>query len=228
MARQSLTHMSLDSSMEFTMQLIRPTFVLCRLATCCVLLSGCSQPFPADPSSTDSGLPRDLTGVVVKDIQGHGIRLFDAETRGALLIFTSQDCPIANAYVPRILQIDATYAAQGIRCVLVQVDPRASLTDLLAHADAYYHSQLPVIHDRTHQWVRRAAATVTPQAVLFDRQGRTVYSGRIDDQYVAFGTKRLEPTRQDLVDALEAFLAGQPVVPATTRAVGCYIADLAP
>ena len=69
---------------------------------------------------------------------------------------------------------------------------------------------------------------MTPQAVLFDANGTKVYSGRIDDQYVDFGSKRPRPTSEDLTDAIDAFVSGKPLVFQQTDAVGCYIADLLP
>ncbi len=96
-----------------------------------------------------------------------------------------------------------------------------------AHAREH-HLQPPVIHDQDHALVKRASATVTPQAVSFDRRGNIVYSGRIDHQYVDFGVKRRQPTSRDLVNALDAFLAGEEVSSRTTQAIGWYIEDLAP
>jgi hypothetical protein len=43
---------------------------------------------------------------------------------------------------------------------------------------------------------------------------------------VAFGVARSAPTRRDLEEVLTAVVDGQPVQPRTTKAVGCFIADL--
>jgi hypothetical protein len=69
----------------------------------------------------------------------------------------------------------------------------------------------------------RARATVTPEAAVFDRSGRLVYHGRIDDRHVDFGVDRPAPTTRDLDDALGALLDGRPVPRASAPAIGCAI-----
>ena len=53
-----------------------------------------------------------------------------------------------------------------------------------------------------------------------------VYRGRIDDRYVDVGEVRGRPGRHDLEEVLKAVLAGEPVDPRTTKAMGCYISDM--
>ena len=159
--------------------------------TLCALPGGCStatkwrqpRPLHVEPS-------RDLT-----DRRGDGhrgtecSRLYEQDTRGVLLVFTSHDCPIANAYAPRIQQISDDYrheASAAFWCTSIPARPLSSSRRTPENTASECRS----CTIRQHEWVRRAEATVTPQAVLLDRQGRTVYSGRIDDQYVDFGSKR--------------------------------------
>jgi hypothetical protein len=61
---------------------------------------------------------------------------------------------------------------------------------------------------------------------VFDHAGRLVYSGRIDDRYVAFGKARAAPRTHDLENAIAATLAGKSVAEARTHSVGCYLADV--
>ncbi len=80
--------------------------------------------------------------------------------------------------------------------------------------------------DPKQELARRAEATVSPQAAVFDAGGRLVYSGRIDDRFVDLGKARSEATTHDLESAITATLDGKPVVHPRTRAVGCYLADV--
>jgi hypothetical protein len=61
---------------------------------------------------------------------------------------------------------------------------------------------------------------------VIDAKGSVAYRGRIDDRYVDFGVDRPTPTTRDLDLALTNLLAGQPIEPKTTRAVGCFLTDL--
>ncbi|MCA9149311.1 MAG: redoxin domain-containing protein [Planctomycetales bacterium] len=208
------------------------------LAMCSILLPLCGCRRDSTPSTPSVSLqaavpPGDASPASVStdtawleqqvvDLDGTTHRLFRATDRAALLVFFLQDCPIANAYAPRIERIHQSYGPRGIRCLLVQVDARATIDQLRKHAVAYGLT-MPVMHDRQHELVKLAGATVSPQAVVIDATGRVRYSGRIDDQYVELGKKRPAATRHDLTDALESVLAGREVQPPTTRAVGCYL-----
>lgn len=199
-----------------------------------VLLPGCGHKWsPANRSPSASEVPAQgllsssdrlayLQSFRSTDLAGNAIRLFPEGAQGLLLIFSRHDCPIANAYAPRIERLYQTYESRGIQCILVQTDKSAKFATLAAHARDYQWS-LPVIHDQQHELVNWMEASVTPQAALVNRQGEIVYLGRIDDQYVDLGKKRREPSRHELNEAIEAFLAGQPIAHARTPAVGCII-----
>ena len=82
------------------------------------------------------------------------------------------------------------------------------------------------LRDPKHALVAYCKATVTPEAVVFGKDGDIKYQGRINNQYVDLGNSRTEVTSNDLADAIEATLLGQPVKTPRTRAIGCSIADL--
>ena len=66
-------------------------------------------------------------------------------------------------------------------------------------------------------------AKVTPEVVVRDRDGKTLYQGRIDNTYADFGKRRRVTTSHDLRDVLEALSKGEAVEPKNTKAVGCLI-----
>ena len=74
--------------------------------------------------------------------------------------------------------------------------------------------------------MKRAQVTIAPEAAIFNKDGSLVYAGRIDDRFVEFGKSRPAPTTHDLEAAISQVLAGKPVIPAHTRAIGCYLADV--
>jgi hypothetical protein len=77
--------------------------------------------------------------------------------------------------------------------------------------------------DPKHQLVKLARATVTPEAVVFGKNGDVLYRGRIDDNYAAIGKKRASARQHDLIDALDAIATRQPVKLRETEAIGCLI-----
>jgi hypothetical protein len=144
-----------------------------------------------------------------------------------VLFFVTHDCPISNRYAPEIRRICADYAARGVSCQLVFVDPGLPNAAAKAHARSYNHGPYPVVVDRTHDLVRKAGATTTPEAAVLTRAGEAVYLGRIDDLYSGWGKARRVVTEPSLRRALDAALAGKPAPSAGGPPVGCFIADLA-
>ena len=141
--------------------------------------------------------------------------------------FVTHDCPISNSYAREIARICADYQPKGIACKLVYVDP--SLTDEQArkHAAEYAHGDYPRIVDRKHEIVKATGATITPEALVVNAAGIVLYRGRIDDSFAALGQPRRAVHSPDLRNALDAVVAGRAVEKPKTKALGCYISDLA-
>ena len=144
-----------------------------------------------------------------------------------MLLFVSTDCPVSNRYAPEIQRLYQEFAPRGVRFTLVYPNPSDDTAAIDKHLKDY---GLPstAVRDPDRALVRKAQATVTPEAVVFDSRNRVVYRGRIDDRFLELGRERPAATRPDLRNALNAVLAGKPISPAKTQAVGCFIADMVP
>ena len=71
--------------------------------------------------------------------------------------------------------------------------------------------------------MKQARAEITPEAAVFNREGKLIYHGRIDNWYVEFGRSRPAPTTHELSDAIDAAIAGKPLANPAVKGVGCYI-----
>jgi hypothetical protein len=160
----------------------------------------------------------DLTGAAVNPLDG-------SEDAPRVLVFARTDCPISNRYAPEVQRLYERFTKDGVRFWLVYVDPEQPVDEVRKHLDEYSYT-LPALRDPAHELVALTGVKVTPEAAVFDGDGKLVYRGRIDNRYVAFGKARQEATVHDLRQALEAVLDGRPVAEATTQGVGCYIEDL--
>jgi len=76
--------------------------------------------------------------------------------------------------------------------------------------------------DFTGEAVSALGVTRTPEVAVLDADRVLRYRGRIDDQY-RLGGARPEPSREDLREALNDILAGEPVRVPTTPVDGCNI-----
>lgn len=183
---------------------------------CVVLSGGCT------------GLStRTWKDITVSDMHGQPIQPLaqTADHAATVLIFITDDCPIANSYAPQINSLVTDFASRNVAFFLVQVDP--ALTD----AQAQKHAQdfgfaCTVLMDRNHELVKAVGAGVTPEAAVITSNNELAYRGRIDDRYIDFGKKRLQANREDLRLALDELLAGERVAVRRTQAVGCFIPDI--
>jgi hypothetical protein len=156
------------------------------------------------------------------DLDGRPVQPLGADAPATVLVFTAVDCPISDRYAPEVRRLAARFAERGVRTWVVYANAGELPAAARAHASAFAYG-LPVVLDPGGVLADRAGAAVTPEAAVFDRSGRRVYRGRIDDRYVDFGVDRPAPTTHDLADAVAAALDGRTMSPDVVPAVGCAI-----
>lgn len=161
----------------------------------------------------------------VLDLDGRTVDPFAGRRGVVVLVFARTDCPLTNRYAPELRRLMTEFEARGVRLWMVYPDPAETAAAIREERSRY---QMPgeALRDPKHELVKRAKATVAPEAAVFDGAGRLVYHGRIDDQWVDFGVSRRAAQTHDLEDAIRAALDGKPVARAETRAVGCSLADV--
>lgn len=143
--------------------------------------------------------------------------------RANVVIFITNDCPIANSYAPEIKSIISDYSPDGAAFFLVHVDADLTVEQAKKHAVDYGYD-CSILRDPHHQLVSKLEAEFTPEAFVLT-SGGVLYRGRIDDLYADLGKKRRKARTRDLRDAIESVLAGKPVANPKTTAVGCYIPE---
>lgn len=141
-----------------------------------------------------------------------------------VLIFVRTDCPVANRYAPVIQKLSDEYA-QRAQFWLVYPD-KTENAEVIRQHDRQYGYKIPALRDPQHALVKLSQARITPEAAVFDKSGKLIYHGRIDDLYVDMARSRRTATTHELDDAIKAALSGKNLDFATKPAVGCYISDL--
>ena len=189
-----------------------PTQRFAHVLTCVLMLSGlagCS----GSPSLTDH------SGVQHTPLAGEPGDL-------VVVVFSSTDCPIANAMAPDIERPSIETTEAGGRFYLVHA--RTDLPDERTrdHASRYKLS-MPVIVDRSHTLVKLLGATVTPEAFVLridENGGHTVlYQGSVNNLYGSVGNRRVNVTEHHLRDAIRSAAAEEAVVPSRRTPFGCFI-----
>ncbi len=147
--------------------------------------------------------------------------LHPAKGKISATFFILSDCPIASGYAPEIGRIISQYKSKGILFSIVYVDSMLTSSAAIAHGKAFGYTCTLVL-DSTHTLAKAAGATVSPEIIVV-RNEIVEYRGRIDDRAVEIGKIRPRATRHDLRLALDALLAGKPVLVPRAKAVGCFI-----
>lgn len=144
--------------------------------------------------------------------------------RVVVLLFVRTDCPISNRYAPFLQKLSEKFRGKA-EFWLVYPDRAETAPQIKAHLRDYHYS-IAALRDTDHSLVRRAQATITPEAAVFDSSGRLLYHGRIDNWYEDFGRSRPTATTHELDDAITSAIASKLIYPDHANAVGCYISDL--
>jgi peroxiredoxin len=170
------------------------------------------------------GASAPMASVKMKNVDGKELALSDVMgKKGTLVVFTCNHCPYAVAWEDRIVSLGNTYSGKGIGVVAVNSNDPA-----IVEGDSYPAMQtrakdkkfgFPYVVDEDSKLAKSFGATRTPEAFLFDAQGKLVYHGTIDDNHKEAG----KVTKTYLKDALDAVADGKPVATAETKAVGCSI-----
>lgn len=136
-----------------------------------------------------------------------------------LVVFTSNHCPVAEAYEDRIKQFAATYGPKGIKVVAVSCSlaPQDDLPSMKARA-AERKFGFDYVFDGTQASGRAYGATVTPQVFLLDKERKIAYMGAVDDSMNPSKVRR-----HYLQDAADAVLAGKVPEVRETLQFGCRI-----
>jgi peroxiredoxin len=153
-----------------------------------------------------------------------------AAAKVLVIVFTCDHCPIAGMYEHRIKDLTSDYKDKGVDVVAIMGnDPKAIHLSELGHTDlsdtfpemklraAYRHFNFPYLYDGDTQAVAlKYGPTATPHVFIFDQQRILRYQGRIDNN-----PREELVTKHEARDAIDALLAGKPVLVANTPAVGC-------
>ncbi len=161
----------------------------------------------------DASAP-DLSGRATSWRAGRGERL-------TVVAFTSATCPLCRKFAPALARLEESFAARGVRFVLVAVGGTDTPAEVAEFA-AKHGFDGPVLDDRAGAISARLAGRTTTEAFVVDATGTLVYRGAVSDQY---GTDYAldAPRRAYLADALEAALAGRAPEVAATSSPGCAL-----
>jgi len=176
------------------------------------------------PAALALGSAAPMATVAMKGVDGKEITIASAAgKKGTLVIFTCNGCPWVKAWEKRTVELGNTYSKRGIGVVAINAnDPERSAADSYAEMQKRAKQRgirYAYVMDATSDVARAFGATRTPEAFLFDAEGKLVYHGVIDDN----AHEPDKVSKRYLREALDAVLTGQAVTTAETKSLGCGI-----
>jgi thiol-disulfide isomerase/thioredoxin len=145
------------------------------------------------------------------------------ETKPSLIMFICNHCPYVIHYHDEIKQLAGDYA-EILNMVAISSndienypqDGPDKMRELWRDLDLSF----PYLFDSTQDVAKQYKAECTPEFYLFDSSQKLVYRGRLDESSPNSG---LEPTGEDLRNALESVLNNQDVNADQFPSMGCNI-----
>ncbi|KPK59485.1 MAG: redoxin [Planctomycetes bacterium SM23_32] len=145
----------------------------------------------------------------------------DAEV--LVVVFSCNHCPYVIGSEDRMNAFYADYAPKGVAMVAINSNETENHpTDDFDHMKqraAQKGFRFPYLRDETQETARAYGALRTPHFFVFDEARRLRYTGRMDDN----PREEAKATTRELLDAVDALLAGEEVPAAMTNPIGCNV-----
>ncbi len=156
---------------------------------------------------------------VLRDVRtGQRHRLSDHESSLVVIVFLGTKWQAAATYLPRLSKFSRGYEKRGAEFVAINSNASESVEEAAEQARAM-NVTFPILKDPENRVADSLSAERIGETLVLDRHGRVRYRGTIDDQYDT-EAPREEPSRNYLLEAIDALIAGKPVSPETTAVAG--------
>jgi thioredoxin-related protein len=161
------------------------------------------------------------------DVSGKEVSLNDAKgENGLLVIFSCNTCPYVKLSESRIKELGGIAKQNKVGMILVNSNEAQRADDdsfdamkVYARTQGYTFSY---VLDKNSNLANAFGATRTPHCFLFDKTGKLVYRGAIDDNI-----KEPNDVKEHyLKDAVVAIASGKAVKTSSTKSIGCSIKRL--
>lgn len=158
-------------------------------------------------------------------VSGNQISLKDLQSDHATVVmFLCNHCPYVIHVNPEIVQLAHEYKLRGVNFVGISSNdvinyPQDGPDKMKSHAKETGYN-FPYLYDETQEVAKAYDAACTPDFYVFDGELTLAYRGRLDGSRPG---NNIELNGEDLRNALEAVLKGDPVDTMQIPSAGCNI-----
>ena len=156
---------------------------------------------------------------------GRTVSLSDFDGAPALLVmFMCNHCPYVIHVAPELARLAREYQERGVAVVGISSNdvagyPQDSPEQMVHEAESRGYT-FPYLFDESQAVAKAYRAACTPDFYVFDKEQRLVYRGQLD---ASRPKSDIPLTGEDLRQALDVVLSGQPVAENQTPSLGCNI-----
>jgi thioredoxin-related protein len=175
-------------------------------------------------NSLPIGSPIPSPEVKMKDISGTEVSFKEAQKKNGLMVmFSCNTCPVVKRYQSRTLEVCKYASGKDIGVILLNSneatrDDGDSYNDMKQYAKEQ-HYNFNYVLDNNSVMANAFGANRTPEIFLFNKEGKLVYHGAIDDN--VNGPDQV--TRKHAIIAIDEMIGGKDISIKETRSVGCAI-----
>ena len=137
-----------------------------------------------------------------------------------VLVFMTTECPLCRQYVPELNRIAAAVLDDRVAFLGVISDRSTTRSEAQAFRDEFGIG-FPIVFDASGEIASALEPSHVPEAFIISPDREILYRGRIDDLYADVNKKRNVVRRHDLLDAVNAVIAGEKPEVRRTPPVGC-------
>ncbi len=146
-----------------------------------------------------------------------------ADAKVKVIMFICNHCPYVQAIEDRLVQLATELAPKGVAFVGISSNdpeqyPEDSLENMKKRATEKGYP-FAYLQDLSQEVAKSFGAVCTPDFFVYDSQDRLAYRGRLDDSW----KDPNQVQRQELKEAIEELLKGQPVSFEANPSMGCSI-----
>lgn len=170
----------------------------------------------------------------LKNTEGGETSLSDfPKAKALVIVFICNHCPFVIHIAPKLAELAKIYQAKGIEFIAINSNdtkmyPDDSFDNMIKEKAKQGYT-FPYLYDEDQSVAKVYDAACTPDLFVFDQYQQLVYRGQFDEtrpHRISSGNydSGVNPaTGKDLIKALDALLAGEPVSKEQQASIGCNI-----
>ena len=146
------------------------------------------------------------------------------DAKGLLVMFICNHCPYVKLIKGELVRYSEEYEDKGIAVVAINSNdaaayPQDSPEEMVRDAEQFQYP-FPYLYDETQEVAKRYKAACTPDLFLFDGSRKLYYRGQFDSSRPR---NEIIPTGEDLRNATDRLLEGEPAPVDQIPSIGCNI-----